>query len=387
MSGSVVVIGAGQAAAQLATSLRQGGFTAPITLVGDESYAPYQRPPLSKKFFTERADPATLYLRTEKYWAAQNVSLALGNAAVAVERADKTVALANGATLAYDTLVFATGTSARKIPIPGLDLSGVYSLRAIADVHALRAAADKAQRVAIIGGGYIGLEVAAVLRGEGREVTVLEAADRVLKRVAGAEVSRFYEDYHRAKGVDVRTGVGVAAVEGEGAVAGVKLADGETVAADLVLVAAGSRANDDLAAAAGFACADGILVNEHACTDTPGVYAIGDCSRFFSTRYDCRVRLENVQNAVDQAKAAAAAILGQPVPYDPVPWFWSDQYDLKLQSVGLLTGYDEARLVGDAESARFSVEYRKAGRLIALDAINDARAYMTARKQMATTPG
>ncbi|MGI8527818.1 MAG: NAD(P)/FAD-dependent oxidoreductase [Pseudolabrys sp.] len=382
MSEPVVIIGAGQAAAQLAASLRQGGFTAPITMVGDECYAPYQRPPLSKKFFTERADPKTLYLRTEKYWSDHNVSLLLGSAVRAVERADRTVALANGRALKYGTLVFATGTRARSLPIPGLDLAGVYSLRAIDHVFALRAAVDAAAHTVIIGGGYIGLEVAAVLRGEGRAVTVLEAAERMLKRVAGPDVSGFYECFHRDKGVELRTGVGVAALEGTSRVEAVRVADGESLAADLVLVAAGSRANDDLAAAAGFACADGILVDAAAQADTAGVYAIGDCSRFHSKRYDCRVRLENVQNAVDQAKAAAAAMLGRPGVYDPVPWFWSDQYNLKLQSVGLLTGYDEARVAGDPAAARFSVEYRKAGKLIALDAINDARAYMIARKQM-----
>ncbi len=382
MGAPLIVIGAGQAAAQLAVSLRQGGFADPIEMIGEERYAPYQRPPLSKKFFTERGDPKSLYLRTEKYWAEHNVTLLAGASVSAVDPPGKRVTLADGRAFEFSTLVFATGTSARAIPIPGLDLPGVLSLRGIDDALTLRAAVDAAKRVAVVGGGYIGLEFAAVLRGEGKPVTVLEGMERVLKRTAGEAVSAFYERFHRARGAVIHTGVRVAALEGEGRVSCVRLADGEKVEADLVLVATGSRANDDLAAGAGIACEDGIGVDGNAQTSLPNIYAIGDCSRFFSRRFNRRIRLENVQNAIDQAKAAAAAILGKPQDYDPVPWFWSDQYELKLQSAGLLTGYDDARVVGDPDSARFSVEYRQEGRLIAIDAINDAKAYITGRKQI-----
>jgi 3-phenylpropionate/trans-cinnamate dioxygenase ferredoxin reductase subunit len=237
--------------------------------------------------------------------------------------------------------------------------------------------------VVIVGGGYIGLEVASVVVGEGRNVTVLEAEERVLKRVAGPVTSAFFDRTHRGRGVDIRLGARLVAIEGETRVSAVRLASQDILPADLVLVATGARANDDLAAGAGLACHDGIQVDEFARTDAPDVYAIGDCTRFPSRRYGRRVRLESVQNAIDQAKAAAAAILGKPQPYDPVPWFWSDQYDIKLQIAGLTEGFDAADTVGDPAGARFSVEYRKCGRLIAVDAVNDARAHMLARRRIA----
>jgi 3-phenylpropionate/trans-cinnamate dioxygenase ferredoxin reductase subunit len=222
-----------------------------------------------------------------------------------------------------------------------------------------------------------------VARHEGRAVTVLEAEDRVLKRVTGPATSAFYDRTHRARGVDIRLGARLVAIEGSGATSGVRLQSGEQLPADLVLVATGARANDDLAGAAGIACQDGILVDEFARTGAPGVYAIGDCTRFPSRRYRRQVRLESVQNAIDQAKAAATAILGKPQAYDPVPWFWSDQYEVKLQIAGLADGYDDETVVGDPSSARFSVEYRHDGRLIAVDAINDARAHMLSRRRIA----
>ena len=382
MSAGIVVLGAGQAAAQLAISLRQGGYDAPIRLIGDEPYAPYQRPPLSKAFLKDRASIDTLLLRRESYWSDHKVALELGIAAAAVEPARKRVRLADSRELDYDTLVFATGTCARTLPLPGMTLSGVFSLRKIDDVRRLRPALDAARRIAIVGGGYIGLEVAAVLRQEGREAVVIEAEARVMKRVAGEAVSGHFEALHRSRGVDIRLGARLAAVEGEDRATGVRLSSGERIGAELVLVATGARANDDLAMAAGFACEDGILVDDFA-RAAPDVYAIGDCARFVSRRYGRKVRLECVQNAVDQAKAAAAAILGQPQVYDPVPWFWSDQYDVKLQITGLLDGYDAEETVGDPASGRFSVEYRKAGKLVAVDAINNGRAHMLGRRRIA----
>jgi 3-phenylpropionate/trans-cinnamate dioxygenase ferredoxin reductase subunit len=293
------------------------------------------------------------------------------------------VTLADGREYGYGTLVFATGTRARDLPLPGVALPGVYSLRKIDDVRSLRPALDRARRIVIIGGGYIGLEVAAVMRQEDREAIVVEAEDRVMKRVAGVAVSEFFQTLHRGRGVDIRLGARLAAIEGTERAIGVTLVGGEKLAADLVLVATGARANDDLAAAAGLTCEDGILVNDFAQASAPGVYAIGDCARFFSPRYGRKIRLECVQNAIDQAKAAAGAILGQPKPYDPVPWFWSDQYEVKLQIVGLLDGYDAAESVGDSAQGKFSVDYRKAGRLIAVDAVNDGRAHMLGRRRIA----
>ena len=382
MSGGILILGAGQAAAQLAISLRQGGHDGAIRMIGDEPYAPYQRPPLSKAFLKEKASIETLMLRGESYWADHKVELELGTAAVAVDLARKRVSLRDGRARDYDTLVFATGTRARDLPLPGIKLSGVFSLRKIDDVRRLRPALDDARRIAIVGGGYIGLEVAAVLRQEDRDAIVIEAEGRVMKRVAGETISSFFDTLHRSRGVDIRLGARLAAIDGETHATGVTLASGERIASDLVLVATGARANDDLAAASGLACEEGIVV-DHFARAAPDVYAIGDCARFPSQRYGRKVRLECVQNAVDQAKAAAEAILGRPKPYDPVPWFWSDQYEVKLQITGLLDGFDACETVGDPASEKFSVEYRKGGKLIAVDAVNDGRAHMLGRRRIA----
>jgi 3-phenylpropionate/trans-cinnamate dioxygenase ferredoxin reductase component len=382
----IVIVGAGQAAAQLIQSLRQGGCKDPIRLIGDEPYAPYQRPPLSKKFLTERPPAETLYFRPESFWATQGVTTDFGVPVHAIDRANKRVALREGEA-AYDTLFLSTGTRARDLPLPGANLDGVFSLRRIDDVRRLRGPLDAAKRVVIVGGGYIGLEVAAVARGEGRDVTVLEAEERVMKRVTSPVISSFMQDFHRGRGVDIRLGARLAAIEGGATVAQVKLADGQMLPADLVLLAVGAKPNDDLAAEAGLACQDGIVVDEQGRTSDGAIHAAGDCTRFPSRRYGRNLRLECVQNAIDQAKAVAADILGKPQPYDPVPWFWSDQYELKLQMAGLSEGYDDARTVGDVSAARFSVEYRRNGRLIAVDAVNDGRAYMSGRKRIAEETG
>jgi 3-phenylpropionate/trans-cinnamate dioxygenase ferredoxin reductase subunit len=393
---SILIVGAGQAAAQLVLSLRQGGCKDAIRMIGDEPYAPYQRPPLSKKFLTERPAAETLYFRPENFWREQGVTADYGVSVTAIDRAGKRVTFAGGQA-DYGTLFLSTGTRARAIPLPGTDLAGVFSLRKIDDVRRLRAPLDAAQHVVIVGGGYIGLEVAAVARGEGRAVTVLEAEDRVMKRVTSPVISSFMQDFHRGRGVDIRLGARLAAIEGDGTaiegdgiaiegdgkVGQVRLADGATLPADLVLLAVGAKPNDDLAAAAGIACQDGVVVDEHGRTSDPSIYAAGDCTRFPSRRYGRTLRLECVQNAIDQAKAVASEILGKPQHYDPVPWFWSDQYELKLQMAGLSEGYDDARTVGDVAAARFSVEYRKGGKLIAVDAVNDGRAYMSGRKRIA----
>jgi 3-phenylpropionate/trans-cinnamate dioxygenase ferredoxin reductase subunit len=383
MSEEIVVIGAGQAGAQLAISLRQGGHRGPIRLICDEPYLPYQRPPLSKKFLAESGDPGVLSLRPESFWREHEVRLELGVAVGAVDLKRRRVALRDGREIAYGTLVFATGTAARILRVPGAALPGVFSLRRIDDVLRLRPALEAAERIVIVGGGYIGLEVAAVVRSAGRRVTVLEAEERVLKRVAGQATAGFFERIHRERGVEIRLGARLLAIEGESRACAVRLAPDERLPADLVLVAAGARPQDELAAAAGLACADGILVDEEARTSAPDVYAIGDCTRFPSRRFGRHVRLESVQNAIDQAKAAAAAILDRPEPYDPVPWFWSDQYDVKLQIAGLADGHDDARVLGDPAAGRFSVEYRRAGGLLAVDAVNDARAHMLARRRIA----
>jgi 3-phenylpropionate/trans-cinnamate dioxygenase ferredoxin reductase subunit len=387
MSGDVVVVGAGQAAAQLCLSLRAGGFRDRILVIGAEPFPPYQRPPLSKKFLTERSAPEKLLLRPQTLWRDQGVELLLATTVKALDLARRALSTVDtqGRTreVTYGTLVLATGTRARALTAPGAALAGVFSLRSIDDVHRLRPALDAARQIVIVGGGYIGLEVAAVMRQEGRAVMVLEAEDRILKRVTGTDVSAFFDTLHRERGVDIRLNARLAAMTGEGAVSGVRLADGTLIAADVVLLAIGAQANDDLGRSAGIRCRDGILVDTLARASVPSVYAIGDCTRFPSGRYGRQVRLESVQNAIDQAKTAAGAILGTPLPYDPVPWFWSDQYEIKLQMAGLSDGYDSAALVGDRATPRFSVEYRAGGKLIAVDAVNDARAHMMARRRIA----
>ena len=268
--------------------------------------------------------------------------------------------------------------------MPGADLDGVFSLRKIDDVRRLRGPLDAAKRVVIVGGGYIGLEVAAVARGEGREVTVLEAEDRVMKRVTSPVISTFMQDFHRGRGVDIRVGARLAAIEG-GAQGRAGETRGRHRAAGRPGAARGRRASQTTISRLRQACRcqDGVVVDEHGRTADPAIYAAGDCTRFPSKRYGRALRLECVQNAIDQAKAVASEILGKPQLYDPVPWFWSDQYELKLQMAGISDGYDDAATVGDVSAARFSVEYRKGGKLIAVDAVNDGRAYMSGRKRIA----
>jgi 3-phenylpropionate/trans-cinnamate dioxygenase ferredoxin reductase subunit len=383
MTQPVVIIGAGQAATEFAVALRGGGFTGAVRIVGDERHLPYQRPPLSKDFLSGKSAFEKLMLRPQSFWREQKIEFVLGVSATAIDRDTRRVQLADGSMLEYEMLVLATGTRARIPPLPGIEGPNVFTLRRIDDVARLRPALNRARHVAIVGGGYIGLEVAAVARGEGRAVTVLEAEERVMKRVTCGEVSAFYEALHRRHGVHVRTRSRIEAIEDNS----VRLAGGEELKADLALVSVGARPNEELAAAAGLACDDGILVDQFARTSDERIYAVGDCTRFPSARYGRNVRLECVQNAFDQAKAAALAILGKGTPYDPVPWFWSDQYDVKFQSCGLAFGHDEAKVVGDENAAHFSVEYRRDGRLIAVDAINDARAYMMGRKRIAEETG
>jgi len=383
MNQAIVVIGAGQAATEFAVALRGGGFAGSVRIIGDEPYLPYQRPPLSKDFLSGKSPYEKLMLRPEAFWRDQKIEFVLGAAATMIDRAARTVSLAGGKDLEYGTLVLATGTRARVPPITGIDLEGVFALRCIDDVKKLRPALSVAKRIAIVGGGYIGLEVAAVARAEGRDVVVLEAEERVMKRVTCPDVSAFYEALHRGHGVEIRTGARIDAIEGDKRANGVRLSGGEHVTADLVLVSTGARANEELAADAGLACEDGILVDAFARTADENIFAVGDCTRFPSRRYGRKVRLECVQNAFDQAKAAAATIAGKGAAYDPVPWFWSDQYNVKFQSCGLSVGHDDAKLVGDPSAPHFSVEYRKHGKLIAVDAVNDARAYMMGRKNIA----
>ncbi|MEP4031296.1 FAD-dependent oxidoreductase [Roseibium polysiphoniae] len=385
MQDTVVIIGAGQAGAQVAQSLRQGGFEGPIRLIGDEVTPPYQRPPLSKKYLLGEIGSEALLLRPPAFYTTQNIDLIPGTSVSSIDRGAQRLSLENGDTIGYDKLVIATGTRARHAPISGADLAGVVTLRTIADVDAIRERLMAGQKIAIVGAGYIGLEVAAVANQLGKDVTVIEAQDRPMKRVVSPFISEFYSALHREKGVELRLGTGVEAIVGEDAVTGVEVAGGEIVPADLVLVAIGAEPNDDLAGAAGLETDNGIIVDGAGLTSDDKIYAAGDCTRFYSNRYGRSVRMESVQNAIDQAKIVAQSIVGEDVDYDPLPWFWSDQYDIKLQIAGLSDGYDETRTIGEPKDNKFYVAYLKDGRLIAVDSVNSPRSHMMARRVIGET--
>jgi 3-phenylpropionate/trans-cinnamate dioxygenase ferredoxin reductase subunit len=381
MQEPIVIIGAGQAALKCAETLRRLGFDGPLRMVGDEPHPPYQRPPLSKKFLSGDCTAEQLWLAPAAFFDQNAIELMTGAEAIAIDRARRSVALRDGRTLPFGRLLMATGSRPRSLTITGARLPGVHALRSIDDVVAMRSSLGDAARIVIMGGGYIGLEVAAVLRTMSRDVTVLEAQDRLLQRVVSPEVSHYFAELHRAKGVRIFTGATVEAIVGRDRVEAVETGAGR-FPADIVLVAIGSVANDDLATSAGLETANGIVVDA-ACHSADGIYAAGDCARFPSRRYGTSIRLESVQNAADQGRAAAAAMLGASDIYDPVPWFWSDQYDTKLQIAGLSLGHDRISVDGDPSTGTFAVNYFAGDRLLAVDAINAPRAHMMARRQMA----
>ena len=384
MSAGVVIVGAGYAAGELAIRLRQGGYEAPVTLVGAETHLPYHRPPLSKNFLSGETPHEELLLRPEATYTKAGIAFVGGTKITAIDRAAHSVALSDGRILPYEKLVLATGGRARKLPCPGADLAGVHTLRTLDDVNAIRAYLQPGRRLVIIGGGYIGLEVAAVAVKQAVVVTVIEAAPRVLARVAGMEISAFYEKAHRDAGVTVLTNQSVAALtampEDPSHVGAVVLASGQTLQADFVIAGVGLVANTELAEHAGLKVDNGIWVDEYCRTEDPDVLAIGDCSNHPSAFLGRRVRLESVPNALEQARVAADTICGKMVPYGAVPWFWSDQYDLKLQAVGLADGHDQVVLRGAMDARSFVVFYLRAGVVIAADAVNKPGEFMMARR-------
>ncbi len=376
----IVIIGAGQAGAQAAASLRQGGYKNAITIIGAEEAPPYQRPPLSKAYLKGEMDEPRLYLRPAEFYQTQNIELRLGVRATAIDRRAKHVATDASDPVPYDALLIATGAPPRRIDCPGAGLTGVHYLRSLADSESLRPMLSAPGRIVIIGAGYIGLEVAAVARQAGREVTVLEMAPRVLARVASEPVSAFYADLHRSAGVDLRLGAVVEGFEGEGRISGVRLSGGETVDCIAALIGIGAAPDLSLARDAGLAVENGIIVDEFARTSDPNIFAAGDCANFPSPRYGRRVRLESVPNAIELAKAAAANMIGGAVIYDALPWFWSDQYDVKLQTAGLSEGNDELVVRGRADEKKFAVWYLKDGKALAVDAINDPASFAVGKK-------
>ena len=383
---NVVVVGAGQAAAQFVEALRRRGYGGAISVFGEEPWLPYQRPPLSKKYLAGGLPVDRLQLRQAAFYAEQKVDLHLGQTVTRLERSARQVRLADGSAHPYDALVLATGSRPRSLPLPGIDLGAVHVLRSIADADALRADALRALdrpagRAVILGGGYVGLEVAATLRQLGLEVTVLEVAERVMNRVVAEPVSRWYEAEHARRGVDIRLGARPLALEGdtEGRVRAVVTAAG-TLPADVVVLGVGVLPNDGLAQDAGLPCDNGIQVDEHCRTADPAIHAIGDCTNHPSVHYGGRVRLESVDNAVEQANTAAADLLGIEARHERVPWFWSDQYEHKLVIVGLSQGHDQVVLRGDPASGAFSCCYLRDGELLAIDTINVAKDHLAARK-------
>lgn len=382
MAEKIIIIGAGQAGAQAAASLRQEGFAGAIVMIGDEPVPPYQRPPLSKAFLQGELAEERLFLRPAAFYEKERIELKTA-AASAIDRASRTVTLTTGERLSYDKLLLATGAPPRRIGCPGAELPGVRYLRTIADSLALRPVLDSGKRLVVIGAGYIGLEVAAVARKAGLEVTVIEAVDRVLKRVACPPVSEFYETLHRSRGVDLRLEARLAGFEGDGHVEAVRLETGETIPCGGVLVGIGAAPATALAEAAGLKVDNGVWVDEAARTDDPAIWAAGDCSNFPSPLYGRRLRLESVPNAIEQAKAAAASMAGKPAVYDAVPWFWSDQYEVKLQTAGLGAGADAIVTRGETGALKLSVWYLKEGRLLAVDAINDIPAFAVGKRLIA----
>ncbi len=384
----VLVVGAGHGGAQAATALRQQGFEGRIGVIGDEPEFPYERPTLSKDYLAGEKSFERILIRPERFWAERDIQMLTGRLVVGVDAAAHTVELLSGDRVRYGQLIWATGGRPRKPSWAGAHLKGVHMVRTRADVDLLRSELDTASEIVVVGGGYIGLEAAAVLTKLGKRVTVLEVLDRVLARVAGETLSRFYEAEHRAHGVKVRLGVSPAEFVGEaGHVHGVRMADGEVIAAQIVIVGIGIVPAVESLVAAGAAGQNGVDVDAFCATSLPDIFAVGDCAAHLNPfGAGARIRLESVQNAHDQALTVARAIVGKPEPYHALPWFWSNQYDLKLQTIGLSIGYDEALTRGEPATRSFSVIYLRNERVIALDCVNATRDFVQGRALIGGPP-
>lgn len=374
----IVIIGAGQAGAALAAKLRALGHGGPITMIGEEPAPPYQRPPLSKKYLLGEMTPERLYLRPPGFYVENRIDLHLAETAQTIDRADRQV-IAGGRAVGYDQLALTTGAVPRRLPGSlGGALQGVHVVRTLADVDAMAPAFVAGARLLIVGGGYIGLEAAAVAATRGLTVTLVEAAERILQRVAAPETSAWFRDLHRRHGVDLREGTGLVRLTGEARVTGAELTDGTALDLDLVIVGIGVTPATELAEGAGLVVDNGIAVDAIGRTSDPHIWAAGDCASL--PWRGTRIRLESVQNAIDQAEAVAANMLGAGTPYLPQPWFWSDQYDVKLQIAGLNTGHDRVIVRHGERAASASHWYYRGAELLAVDAMNDPRAYMTAKR-------
>jgi 3-phenylpropionate/trans-cinnamate dioxygenase ferredoxin reductase subunit len=380
MISTILIVGGGQAGAQAVDTLRREGFAGRLVLACEENQLPYQRPPLSKKYLTGELLPERLPFRHRAFYDQHSVELKLGARAVRIEPQARRVMLSNGESIAYDRLLLCLGASARRLTCPGSELPGIHYLRNVEDAAAIRQELKPAAHAVIVGGGYIGLEIAATARQLGCAVTVLEMADRVMNRVVASNVSEYFAHEHRSQGVKILCNTRVVSLEGRDRVERVICADGSSYAVDALIVGAGAVANTQLAQEAGLQCDNGIVVDEHCRSSDAHIFAAGDCSNFYSNRYQARVRLESVDNAFEQSKAAALSMLDRPAAYDRVPWFWSDQYDNKLLIVGLSAGHDQQLTRGDPATRSFSVCYLRGGELLAVEAINHPKDYMAARK-------
>lgn len=378
MSG-VVIIGAGHAAGQAAASLRQAKYDGDITIVGEENHIPYQRPPLSKAYLKGEQGADKVYLRAEAFYTDRNITMKLGTRATAIDTAAQTVALDTDETLAYEHLLISTGSRPRKLSIAGSDLPGIHYLRTMDDVDGLREGMQPDANLVIVGGGYIGLEVAAVGQELGLNVHVLEMEERILQRVTTPEMSAYYHQLHQGRGVHIHTNTGVTGFAGNGQVEEVICGD-KRFAADIVIVGIGIIPNTELAEAAGIHCDNGIVVDEHCRTSDPHIYAAGDCTNHPNPLLDRRLRLESVPNAMDQARVSTANMLGDNKTYAAIPWFWSDQYELKLQMVGFSADGDSQVMRGDMASNQFAVFYLKDGKVVAADAVNSPKEFMLCRQ-------
>jgi len=381
----VVIVGTGHGGAQAAIALRQQGHEGAILMIGRDEVPPYERPPLSKEYLAGDKSFERIMIRPEKFWADKGIELRLGSGVSAIDWMRHTVTLTDGTEISYRKLIWAGGADPRRLGIPGANLKGIFYVRDKRDADAMRASLDAgAKRAAVIGGGYIGLEAAAVLRKLGCEVTVIEMQERVLARVAGKELAQFYEDEHRRQGVDLRLSQGVNAIVGDdGAVTGVELEGGEVLPCDMVVVGIGIVPAVAPLIAAGAAGSNGVDVDVFCRTTLDDIYAIGDCATHANDFADSAlIRLESVQNANDMANTVARAVMGDKQPYHALPWFWSNQYDLKLQTAGLNIGFDATVLRGDPETRKFTVVYLKEGRPIAFDCVNSMKDYVQGRKML-----
>ncbi len=375
----MVIIGAGHAAGQAAASLRQEKYTGPITIIGDEAHVPYQRPPLSKAYLSGAQEVDRVYLRPEKFYQDKDIDLKLSTRATAINADAKTVELEDGAKIEYDKLLISTGSRPRMLSIPGSDLGGIHYLRTIDDVDGIRAEMREGANLVIVGGGYIGLEVAAVGVEQGLNVHVLEMEDRILQRVTTPTMSNYYNELHKGRGVNIHTQTAVTGFSGNGKVQKVMCGDSE-FDADMVIVGIGIVPNTELAEAAGLTCDNGIVVDDHCQTSDPDIYAAGDCTNHPNALLDRRLRLESVPNAMDQARTSVSNMLGGDKSYAAIPWFWSDQYELKLQMVGFSADGNREVVRGDMASNQFAVIYLKDNTVVAADAVNSPKDFMLCKQ-------